>query len=243
MAAPPVPQITGIVDDGNGTSVTVTILVSGAVYVLLEYRRDDTTSNWSLGNYRTGSGTVVQTGLTSGRRYEFIAVTITDDGDSLPSRPKFVNVTGGAALATISEALSYELRNTAAIQVLISTRIYPAGGVPTSADKPWVTWQRIDAEHVDYQGDESSLSGQAGLCATRVQIDCWAMSLLDADDVFQAIRTAFNGFAGEMGTPGDSVTVALMTLETERTDWVAPIDATERAPHRVSSDWLIWHEE
>ncbi len=75
------PSITTVVDNGDQDAITVT--VSGVGTIQLYYRIKYTTT-WTTGLSRSGSGNIVQTGLTAGKVYELY---ITDTVDNIESPP------------------------------------------------------------------------------------------------------------------------------------------------------------
>lgn len=74
----------------------------------------------------------------------------------------------------------------------VADRIYPIQ-LPQAAALPAVTYQRIST--VPYH----HLEGYSGLTASRLQIDCWAVTYADAKGLAEAVRLALDGFSGAMG--------------------------------------------
>jgi len=93
-APPATPSITNTVDGGDGSSVVVSI--TGTDTIRLYYRLLHVDS-WTTGLTRSGSGDITQTGLSSGKFYEFYCVA--DDGTmvSAPSNVATQRISGTAA--------------------------------------------------------------------------------------------------------------------------------------------------
>jgi len=91
---PDTPIITDIIDGGDGVSAVISI--TGADTIRLYYRLF-CAENWTMGETRSGSGDITQTGLSSGRTYEFYCVA--DDGvlTSVPSNIMTQRISGTAA--------------------------------------------------------------------------------------------------------------------------------------------------
>lgn len=68
----------------SGTTATATVTATAGITVNL-YRKATTDSVWVLAGTRTGSGTIVVSGLTEGMQYVFIAIAIDGGLYSFPS--------------------------------------------------------------------------------------------------------------------------------------------------------------
>lgn len=101
--AKPAPPSLSVVNDGTGTSVTAVVAGDpGATHQLLYWLR--TGSAWTAGATRVGDGTIVQTGLTPGALYFFVAVS--DNGESsLPSPLRSALVRASAVTPAASVSL------------------------------------------------------------------------------------------------------------------------------------------
>jgi hypothetical protein len=82
--APDAPVITGVVDDGNQDSVTVSVTTSVGSNTIQLYYKESTESTWITGLTRVGSGDIVQTGLADSILYNFYC-TAKDPAESAPS--------------------------------------------------------------------------------------------------------------------------------------------------------------
>lgn len=138
---------------------------------------------------------------------------------------------------SIQGALYTYLVNNTAVSALVSSRVYPAGNVPTSASMPYITYQRIDNVH------ERHMEGSAGLAHPRYQLNIVADTELEAHGVVEAVRGALDSFRGELGEGSNMATVRGAFLEDDRDLPQTPTDATEAGPHGVAMDFIIWHTE
>lgn len=105
------PSITAAVNDGTGTSATLTLVADDPADKLYVYYRDLNAGLWTLfSGSRTGSGDLQITGLTDGIFYEFICVASHSDNpivhQSIWSIPARVYVSSGhTILDVIRQAL------------------------------------------------------------------------------------------------------------------------------------------
>ncbi len=97
---PDAPVITEAVDGGDGSSIIVSII--GTDTIRLYYRIQYSSSSWSTGLTRSGSGDITQIGLSSGTWYEFYCVA---DDSSLVSAPSNIKVQRVSGIASVSLAL------------------------------------------------------------------------------------------------------------------------------------------
>ena len=91
---PDTPVIADVVDGGNGSSAIIS--TTGTNTIRLYYRLLYADS-WTVGGTRSGSGDITQTGLSSGKTYEFYCVA--DDGImvSIPSNVMSQRISGTTA--------------------------------------------------------------------------------------------------------------------------------------------------
>ncbi len=128
----------------------------------------------------------------------------------------------------ISSAIYSFMAATAGITALVSTRIYPLV-MPVGHAWPAIT----------YNGDDHNLvqtfDGQTGLTRSYYQIDAWAQTYIEAQQLATAIRAAFKNYTGAMG----AITVSHVTLDT------GPIAVYEDQleAFRVSQTFSLWHCE
>ena len=134
----------------------------------------------------------------------------------------------------LSEAVYAHLAGLSALTTLVSTRIYPEGEIPNVVEFPYVTFRRTGRAH------ERHLTGGSGLAQATLEIDCWALSDEDADDVHEAIRAGMDNYRGTMGSV---LVVRNCVLENDDAEVEPPLDASQVAIHRVSMTFTIWHAE
>ena len=97
--------------------------------------------------------------------------------------------------------------------------MYPAEA-DQSAAPPYIVYQRISSDPV------SSLDGNSGLDAVRVQIDCYARTSIDAWSIARSVRAAL--------TTGAAALRPLLINESD-----APPDPSARL-YRVTQDYRMW---
>jgi len=114
----------------------------------------------------------------------------------------------------------------------VSTRIY-VGQVPQRADLPFVTISRISHGHEHHLGKSSAFA------RADFQIDSYAFTAKQVDQVSEAIRLAIDGFTGSM----NNVQVNDCFLTDESDEFIQPTDRSERVKYRNRSDFTIWHRE
>jgi len=80
---PDAPVISSVIDGGDQDSVVVTITGSGTIQ--LYYRERYSSEDWTIGESRSGAGSITQTGLTAGTWYEFYVTATASGMVSAPS--------------------------------------------------------------------------------------------------------------------------------------------------------------
>ena len=135
-------------------------------------------------------------------------------------------------MITIEEGLAAFLVANAAVNAIVSGRVYP-NKLPQTVTLPALTYQRVDTPRVH----SHDTSGATGTAHPRIQFDCWAASYANAKGLADALRGALNGYKGTMGTV-NPVTVQSALQEDERFD-----DFADAGIVRISCDFIIWHLE
>jgi len=133
---------------------------------------------------------------------------------------------------SIKTALYDLLSGSTAVKALTSTRIYPMVA-PDSADKPFIVYQRITAEHAHHLADPG------GLVSSTFQISIYASSSLSSWNVAEAVRNLLDGYINASGTP----VIQSIALQNEIDDYEAPTDASQGGVFSVKQDYGIWYEE
>ena len=70
------------------------------------------------------------------------------------------------------------------VTAIVGNRIFPAGNIPQGQPVPAVTWQSIAGTPQNLLSEAPPVDNQ------RVQIDCWATTLVVADDLGSKVRAA-----------------------------------------------------
>lgn len=110
---------------------------------------------------------------------------------------------------------------------LVATRIYPSI-LPQSPTLPAITYSTVSASR------QNTMDGPDGLPSKRIQIDAWSSSFAQAAALSNAIRVRIDGYRGAMG----GSTIKGVFADTER-----QLYDSEPKLHRMSSDFIIWHDE
>lgn len=91
-------------------------------------------------------------------------------------------------MARLEPRIVSALTGYTAVAALVGTRVYPLV-LPQKAALPAVSYLRVDGVQ------DSNLSGNSGLEAVRVQVDCWGRTYAQAkglaDDVADAMASGF----------------------------------------------------
>lgn len=135
-------------------------------------------------------------------------------------------------MITIEEGLAAFLVANAAVNAIVSGRVYP-NKLPQTVTLPALTYQRIDTPRVH----SHDTSGATGTAHPRIQFDCWAASYSSAKSLSDALRGALNGYKGTMGSV-NPVTVQSALQEDERFD-----DFADAGVVRLACDYVVWHLE
>jgi hypothetical protein len=109
----------------SNTTATATITAATGALVNL-YQKATTDSAWVLAGTRTGSGTIVVSGLSAAMQYVFVAVDQTGGVNSFPSNPVIVETASGF----VAEAPEFQTDGLAFLLMSAGEEIdfYPAGG-------------------------------------------------------------------------------------------------------------------
>lgn len=142
-------------------------------------------------------------------------------------------------MASIVDALGLHLIANVEVASLLAHATAPdgvrvfKGTVPQGVPFPAVTLQAI-AGTPDYK-----LSGEIGDLATIVQVDLYAATELEAEDIGDKIRLAISGYYGTMG---EETVVKSVTIAGDRQLIQQPVDGSGRAGYRKSVDYRITYE-
>ena len=92
----------------------------------------------------------------------------------------------------IGKAIFARLGAVSAVTALIASRVYPFPA-PADGARPYVTYQMIGNPR------ERALDGVTGLARARMQLNCWAVTPVEAESLAEAVRQALEGYAGTAG--------------------------------------------
>ena len=98
---------------------------------------------------------------------------------------------------------------------------------------PYVVYQLLGADHVRHAG------GGSGFTAKRVQVNIYAETAKEVDDLMELLRDKLDAFIGEMG----ATEILGAALDNEFDGMVWPEDASQTGKHRRTADFTIWHRE
>lgn len=178
------PIINTVVDGGDEDSVVINLTSAGNSQL---YYREKFATSWTTGLTDDSEGTIIQTGLTAGKWYEFYVI---DDETNRPSNIVECEVVIDTIL--IESAIYSLLKNDGTINGLVGTKIYP-NLVPQSIAMPAITYQEISSPR------EYTASGATGTTEARFQINCWDDNYSGAKEVAEAVRKKLSGYKGTVG--------------------------------------------
>lgn len=99
--------------------------------------------------------------------------------------------------------------------------------------RPYLIFQYISADHVRHT------LAASGFVARRVQLDIYADTALETDQLAETLRLNLDAFRGNM----EGLEVMGAGLDSERDLFIDPQDASQVGKHRRSIDYIIWHRE
>lgn len=133
----------------------------------------------------------------------------------------------------IGKAIKARLTAHSGTDALVGGRIYPLR-LPQGPTYPAVRYQVISAPRTQLMG------GPVGEVHARVQVDCYALTYEEADQLSAQVRIALNRWDGTSG----GVVVEAVFLENERDiDEPETIDKGERGVYRKMLDFMAHYAE
>lgn len=134
------------------------------------------------------------------------------------------------SVPSLARALYAFLSTYPPLTAIIGTRLYP-GIAPTSAVFPYVTMQDLMvASHYHLDGATATLDSM-------VQIDCWALEPMQAQQLAKIIRLAMDG----MPAAWDGLEVDGVFFDSEQDAPEPAQDGSERAYYRRILTLSVWH--
>lgn len=132
----------------------------------------------------------------------------------------------------ISEAIYSILSNDAEVDTLVSTRIYP-NLLPESATLSALTYQELTAFR------QYVMTGPIGMVRFRFQINCWASTYTNADELSIEVRKALDGYSGTV--ENQYIHFVEMLDEADALENIAGLDVIKKYGKRL--DFYIWSNE
>jgi len=133
-------------------------------------------------------------------------------------------------VSSIRTAIFKHLSQSAGVHDLVGDRIFPHTARQGTAF-PYITFQLIADPAEDHMG------GPSAIAHPTFQIDCWAESSTDAENVFEAVRDAFEGFRGSI----EGVKISRVFRDAGFSDFEQVTEGRENEIFRNSMDVIIWY--
>jgi hypothetical protein len=226
---PAAPTIGTVIDNGDEDSITVPVVGIGTIQL---YYRIKYVSNWTTGLTRSGTGNIVQTGLTAGKWYELYVTDTIDGMASPPSKTAIIKTVDTDDDTTIETALFSILIADDTVGLSVTNRIYP-NIVPQKAAMPAITYQQISGPRQHVMTDDS------GLVQASYQINCWSKTYVGARELSEAVRKVLDGYNGTVNTR--VIHAILLDDEGDMPQMQAESDVLLRYGKRL--DFTIWYIE
>ena len=129
----------------------------------------------------------------------------------------------------IEYAVRRQLLDNAAVAALVSDRIYPLM-IPQGEPLPAITYSVVATDEDNQEGDADTLA------RARVQLDCWATTYKQANDLARAVRLALPTTTGAIGSGANRVEgVSIIPIETGR-QFYEP----DTRYYRVMLEFYVW---
>ncbi len=135
------------------------------------------------------------------------------------------------SLPTLHRALYAYLSLYAPLAALVGTRVYPSIA-PSSAAFPYVTVQRLAVASIYHMGGASATHD------TLVQVDCWALTAIQAQQIADVIRQSLDG----QPAVWDGLEIDGVFVENELDDAEPAEDGSQRIYYRTILTLACWHE-
>lgn len=132
----------------------------------------------------------------------------------------------------MKEALRSHLVANPGIAALVDKRI-AWGARPRASALPSIALHQISGVR------QYAMTAPSGLVAARVQIDCWGFSQAEVTAVARAVNAAIGGM--RQTVKGVQFQGVFLESEQDMTDDTGGMPA--ELLHRVSQDWIVWHDE
>lgn len=163
------PTLSTAVNDGTGTSATLTYVADAAADVIYTYYRVMGESSWTLaGQTRTGSGTIQITGLSAGP-YDFYGVA-SQSGSPIILQSPPSNVLRVTVASSTSSAATDNVR--VAVRAMKQKAVYwPPSELDDFGKPTWGTAVEIDCRWEDVQEQFINSNGETALSRAKLIVD------------------------------------------------------------------------
>lgn len=130
----------------------------------------------------------------------------------------------------IEYAVRRQLLDNASVAALVSDRIYPLM-IPQGEPLPVITYSVVATDEDNQEGDAATLA------RARLQLDCWATTYKQANDLARAVRLALPTTTGAIGSESNRVEgVSIIPIETGR-QFYEP----DTRYYRVMLEFYVWY--
>ena len=139
----------------------------------------------------------------------------------------------------VQRAFRELLHRNDAVQALVEGRIYPNMAKQwDAADSPscYIVYHLISKQI------ERHISGPVALAESRIQADLYADTYDTAQSLAMAVNGATDGFMGTVAVGADDIEIRSVRIDAWEESRETANSASETGWHRVSMDFVIWHE-
>lgn len=119
---------------------------------------------------------------------------------------------------------------------IVGNRIH-SEEIPQSPRMPYIAVQKVDAVH------EHHMLAADGVAHDRVQVDFYAKTRAQVEDLADKARLALDTFTGTVTVSGQSMEVSLLHLISDNSDFLRFVTGSDSVSKRISHDYEIWHGE
>lgn len=135
-------------------------------------------------------------------------------------------------MISIEVAIRHRLVTSPAVSALLGDRIEPSFSSEQTR-LPRAVYTRLISDHQHHMG------GASGLVFVRVQIDIFADTFSEMEQIGEAVRNRLDGFRGNITVGADTVWLQQVHLEDARDQAVDPTDGSDRGIFRRLLDFRI----
>jgi len=130
----------------------------------------------------------------------------------------------------IEYAVRRQLLDDPTVAAIVGDRIYPLT-IPQGEPLPVITYSVVATDEDNQEGDADTLA------RARVQLDCWATTYKQANDLARAVRLALPTTTGAIGSGTNRVEgVSIIPIETGR-----QLYEPDTGYYRVMLEFYVWY--